>query len=167
MPACEPQEPASSLVAGVSESTVSSRLAASRRNGCERCAYQPQQRVLPAASSLSRGPVADAPDRRVASELPVCRQPDAARSAQPSRSGGGPPSHPHADEEDVYRGHLAPAEHVETSARTQDLSLSAARVGHHAAQPGLGDRHQRAMTARRKRGCRSKTLCLLAFDRLL
>jgi hypothetical protein len=33
---------------------------------------QPQQRVLPASSGLGSGSVADAPHRRVASELSVC-----------------------------------------------------------------------------------------------
>jgi putative transposase len=76
--------------------------------------YQPR----PVSESDS---VADAPDRRAASELSVCRQPDAARSARPSRPGGGPPPHPNADEKMGDRGHLSPAQHLQTRARTQDL----------------------------------------------
>jgi len=48
------------------------------------------------------------------------------------------PSHSNADEADVYRGHLSQAQYLQTRARTQDLSLPAARPGRHAAQPGLG-----------------------------
>jgi len=47
----------------------------------------------------------------------------------------------HADEEDGERSNLPAAEHLETGAGAQELSLSAAQALGDAAQLGLGDRH--------------------------
>ena len=84
-----------------------------------------------------------------------------------------PPPCRHADEAHGDRGDLSPAEHVETRAGPQDLSLSAARREGRAAEPGLGDGHHlypdgaRLRLSRRRRrlvqparalaiGCRSR-----------
>ena len=53
-----------------------------------------------------------------------------------------PSSSENADETDGNRGHWSPAQHIETRATTQDLSVRTARPGHHAAQPGVGFGHQ-------------------------
>src|SRR5271157_6454545 len=62
------------------------------------CRYRPLH--------LSRGVEADASDRRTASELLVCIQPDAAQPALPSRPGDKPPSSMPADETAGHRYHL-------------------------------------------------------------
>jgi hypothetical protein len=49
--------------------------------------------------------------------------------------------HVNADEADGDRGALSPSANDEARARSQDLSVSAARLGDHAAQPGVGDGH--------------------------
>jgi len=54
---------------------------------------------------------------------------------------GWPQACPDADAEDGNRGDLSQAQHVQTSPRTQDLPLPAARPGHRASQPGLGHGH--------------------------
>lgn len=43
----------------------------------------------------------------------------------------------HADEEDEHRGDLPSPEHLQTSARSQNLSLPPAQAGGHPTQPGL------------------------------
>src|SRR6056297_2922909 len=49
----------------------------------------------------------------------------------------------HADEADGDRSTVSKAEHLETGARAQDLSLSAAEAAHHPAQSGHRRRHER------------------------
>jgi hypothetical protein len=49
------------------------------------------------------------------------------------------PPRRHADETDGDRGHLSPAQHVQTCAGTHDLPVSPAQAAGDAAQSGLGD----------------------------
>ena len=52
-----------------------------------------------------------------------------------------PPSREDADAADGDRGALSPSAHDQARARPQDLPVSAARAGDHAAEPGVGDGH--------------------------
>ena len=99
-----PGSPSRELCVNGVEDDDRSRARSSSSAASQGAGDQPQQCLLPGASRLSRGSMADAPDRRVAPELPFRREPDAARSAQPSRSGDRPPSSPHTGEKDgIYR----------------------------------------------------------------
>ena len=52
-----------------------------------------------------------------------------------------PPSREDVDAADGDRGALSPSAHDQTRARPQNLPVSAARAGDHAAEPGVGDGH--------------------------
>jgi transposase InsO family protein len=67
-------------------------------------------------------------DRRVASGIPIRRQPTSARHALAAWRSGWTKACAHADAEDGHRGSLSQTQHVETRARTQDLPLSAAVI---------------------------------------
>jgi len=73
----------------------------------------------------------DAADRRTASRLPFCRKPDVARALEGRRAGNWAASRRHADEEDGHRGDLPSPEHLQTSARSHNLSLPPAKAGGH------------------------------------
>nr|GFD09247.1 hypothetical protein [Tanacetum cinerariifolium] len=100
-------------------------------------------------------PGVDAPDRRTAHDLPVCRQQNASGFARRRRREGRAVARRDADEEDGHCGDLPPAQHIETGAGAPDLSVFAPQAGSHAAEPGLGDRHHiRANGARLRLPCR-------------
>ena len=106
---------------------------AERQPPGHRVGDQPGQRLLPAAPGLGRRSEADAQDRQAAHGVPLCGQPDVAGPADPGRVQGGTPARRHADETNGHRGTLSQAEHVETGAGAQDLSLSAAEAADHPA----------------------------------
>jgi len=83
-------------------------------------------------------PDADAAHRRAASAVSVCRQPDAARHARPARVRGGPPPCKNPDEEDVDRGHLSQAEHVEAPRQGTASIRTCCADWPSRIQPGLG-----------------------------
>ena len=103
---------------------------------------------------ISRGSVYYLPRPVSAADLAVMRRLDRAapgvslrRFAYVARPAGfagvqdRPPSCEDADAADGDRGALSPSAHHQARARPQDLSVSAARDGDHAAEPGLGDGH--------------------------
>jgi len=101
----------------------------------------PWQHLLSAAASVGSRPRADATARRAASGVPFRREPDAARSSGCRGMQGGPSACEDADEADGDRGALSPPAHHQARAWPQDLPVSTARPGDHAAEPGLGDGH--------------------------
>ena len=76
--------------------------------------------------------------RRAASGVPFCRLADAERFIGWRRDQGRPPSRQNADAANGDRGPLPSSADNETGAWPQDLPVSAARNGYHAAEPGLG-----------------------------
>ena len=95
---------------------------------------------LPRPVSAGR-PRDHAAARRVASGVPFRRLADVARSAGCRGMQDRPSACEDADAADGDRGAVSPAAHHQAGARPQDLSVSAARSGDRAAEPGVGDGH--------------------------
>ena len=95
---------------------------------------------LPRPVSASR-PGDHAASRPAASGVPLRRLADVARPAGCRGVQDRPSSCEDADAADGDRGALSPSAHDEARARPQDLPVSAARDGDHAAEPGVGDGH--------------------------
>ena len=94
-----------------------------------------------AASGIGERPGGDATSGPAASAVPLCRLAHATRPAGRRGVQDRPPARENADEADGDRGALSSSANDEARARSQDLSVSAARLGDHAAQPGVGDGH--------------------------
>jgi len=84
---------------------------------------------------------ADAPHRRVVSEIPVLRLPPDGPPVAARRCSRWPPPGSPADASDGSGGHLPSTENQRAAPGAQDLSLSAQGAGDRAAQPGLVRRH--------------------------
>ena len=95
---------------------------------------------LPRPVSASR-PGDHAASRPAASGVPFRRLADVARPAGRRGVQDRPSSREDADAADGDRGALSPSAHDEAGAGPQDLPVSAARDGDHAAEPGVGDGH--------------------------
>ena len=102
---------------------------------------QPRQRLLPAAPGVGRRSRDHAAARPAAPGVSLRRFADVARPAGCRGVQDRPPSCEDADAADGDRGALSPSAHHQAGAGPQDLSVSAARHGDHAAEPGLGDGH--------------------------
>jgi hypothetical protein len=100
------------------------------RQAGEDARHQPGQ--LPAAPSLGCRSGADAPDRRAASGVSLCWEPDAERSAG-RWSRGRPAPRLDVDEEDGDHGALPPSKHVKACAGPQGLPVPATERGGDAA----------------------------------
>ena len=106
---------------------------------CELLQVGPLDGVLHAGADLAGRPGADAPDRRTAPGVSLCRQPDAARHAQARRPCDWAQARQHADEEDGYRSAVPEAQHQPAPCGASGLSVSARESEDRPAQPGLGD----------------------------
>src|SRR6476660_6036415 len=93
--------------------------------------YLPPPRVF-------RRPRDHAAPRSVALGVPIRRLADVERPAGCRGEQDRPPACQNADAADGDRSALSPTAHNEAGAWPQDLSLSAARHGDHASEPGLG-----------------------------
>src|ERR1700693_1674267 len=102
---------------------------------------QPWQRLLPAASRARGRSRHHATHGRVASRVSLRGQPDAARSPECRGLRDRPPACRNPDEADGDRGDLSQAEHEQTNAGAQDLSVSPAQAADRPPEPGLGDRY--------------------------
>jgi putative transposase len=125
---------------GAQENDRSQREAERQPPG-DRAGDQPGQRLLQAAPRLGCRFETDAPHRQAAHGVPLRGQPDVAGPAGAGRLQGRAAACCHAHEAHGHRGSLSEAEHFETGAGAQDLSLPAAKTAHHPAQSGLGDGH--------------------------
>ena len=83
----------------------------------------------------------DAPDRRTASGAAVLRLAADDVRTQQGRPRGQPQAGAAADARDGDRGAGSAPRHEQSRARTQDISLSAARRGDYRAEPRVGGRH--------------------------
>ena len=103
--------------------------------------HQPRQHLLPAAAGAGGRSCDHAASRPAASGVPLRRLADVARPAGGRGVQDRPPSREDVDAADGDRGALSPSAHDQTRARPQNLPISAARAGDHAAEPGVGDGH--------------------------
>src|SRR5664280_1498445 len=101
--------------------------------------YRARQRLLSAAPGIGRRSGGHAASRSAAPGVSLRRFAYVARPAGFAGVQDRPPACEDANEADGDRGALSPSAHHQARARPQDLSVSAARYGDHAAEPSLGD----------------------------
>jgi transposase len=103
--------------------------------------HQSRQRLLSAAAGAGCRPRDHAASRPASCGVPLRRFSNAARPFRRRWVQDRPASREDADAADGDRGALSPSAHHKTGARPQDLPVSAARAGGHAAEPGVGEGH--------------------------